>query len=65
MRLGNALTLTSILAEGEAELQEASSEVLEILNAFALLKKLGCIGERQTDGSKGDKRMGSLKIDHG
>ena len=27
MRLGNALTLTSIHAEGEAELQEASSEV--------------------------------------
>ena len=27
MRLGNALTLTSIYAEGEAELQEASSEV--------------------------------------
>ena len=26
MRLGNALTLTSIYAEGEAELQEASSE---------------------------------------
>ena len=27
MRLRNALTLTSIYAEGEAELQEASSEV--------------------------------------
>ena len=27
MRLGNALTLTSIYAEGEEELQEASSEV--------------------------------------
>ena len=27
MCLGNALTLTSIYAEGEAELQEASSEV--------------------------------------
>ena len=26
MRLGNALTLTSIYAEGEEELQEASSE---------------------------------------
>ena len=26
MRLGSALTLTSIYAEGEAELQEASSE---------------------------------------
>ena len=26
MRLGNALTVTSIYAEGEAELQEASSE---------------------------------------
>ena len=27
MRLGNALTLTSIYAEGEEELQEASSKV--------------------------------------
>jgi hypothetical protein len=27
MRLGNELTLTSIYAEGEEELQEASSEV--------------------------------------
>ena len=27
IRLGNALTLTSIYAEGEEELQEASSEI--------------------------------------
>ena len=44
MRLGNALTLTSIYAEGEAELQEASTEAELHGHSLGGTRLLGAVG---------------------
>ena len=46
MRLGNALTLTSIYAEDEEELQEASSEAELHGHSLGGTDSLGAVGSR-------------------